>query len=251
MRGSEFVAALPEAPGPRREAAILDAVRAGHVVLDWSPIEVRDGRHILRFWVSSDVLRLGEPCDSDRVAITCRTHRLIAEELGCLLPTPRISDLVWLHADVRLRVYVQPPRPAMASKTAFLRHHEQLEAGRCGLVTAGKDWVLCRRLSTAPGRAANYGWHLPRGGRPGVTPGVRVVQPLGLAHDLDHVDYSQFCRLVPRRCELDGRESDLVDVLADPALASLVSHEGPVGRDVLVERQAQAVEPARPPPRAI
>lgn len=229
MRGSELVAALPEAPGRARETAIVEAVRAGHVVVDWSPIEVRDDRHVLRFWVSSDVLRVGEPCDSVRVAVACRTHRLIAEKLGCLLPTPRISDLVWLHADVRLGVYTQRPGPAMARKTAFLRHHEQLEAelaGRTGLVTAGKDWVLCRRLATVPDRAANYGWHLMRGGRPGVTPGVHVVQPLGLAHDLDHVDYSQFCRFVRRRCELDGGEVDLGDVLADPALASLVSHEG-------------------------
>lgn len=231
MRGSELVAALPEVPGRARETAILEAVRAGHVVVDWSPIEVRDDRHILRFWVSSDVLRVGEPCDSVRVAVTCRTHRLAAEELGCILPTPRISDLVWLHADVRLGVYVQPPRPAMASKSAFLRHHEQLEAelaGRSGVVTAGKDWVICRRLATAPGRAANYGWHLARGGRPGVTPGVRVVQPLGLAHDLDHVDYSQFCRLVRRRCGLDGVDADLEELLRNGEVARLVSHEGPL-----------------------
>jgi hypothetical protein len=229
MRGSELVAALPEAPGPPRETAILDAVRAGDFVLDWSPIEIRSERHALTIWVSSDVLRLGDRSDSVRVAVTCRTHRAIAAELDALLPTPYISDLVWLYAAVRLGVYVQPPRRAMASKNAFLRHHDQLErelAGRTGLVTAGKDWVICRRLAAAPGRAANYGWHLPRGGRPGVTPGVRVVQPLGLAHDLDHVDYSQFCRLVRRRCDLDGVETDLACVLAAPAVASMVSHEG-------------------------
>jgi hypothetical protein len=233
VRGSELVATLPEAPGRARETAILEAVRGGHVVLDWSPIEVRDDRHILRFWVSSDVLRLGDRCDSVGVAVTCRTHRLIAEELGCLLPTPRISDLVWLHADVRLGVHTQRPGPAMARKASFVRHHQQLEtelAGRTGLVTAGKDWVICRRLVTAPGRAANYGWHLPRGGRPGVTSGVRVVQPLGLAHELDHVDYSQFCRLVRRRCEVDGVDADLVDALADPGVADVLSHEGVLPR---------------------
>jgi len=232
VKGTELVAALPETPGSAREAAILEAVRAGHYVLDWSPIEVTDGEHALRFWVSSDVLRIGNPEDSVRVAVTCRAHRQIAEELGCLLPTPRISDLSWLHADVRLGVYTQKPGAAMARTSAFVRHHEQLEAelaGRTGLVTAGKDWVICRRIEAAPGRAANYGWHLPRGGgRPGVTPGVRVIQPLGFAHDLDHVDYSQLCRLVLRCCELDGAQADLADVLADPAVAGLVSHEGSV-----------------------
>jgi hypothetical protein len=54
------------------------------------------------------------------------------------------------------------------------------------------------------------------------------VQPVGLAHSLDHVDYSQLCRLVRRRCDLDGADVDLLEVLADATLASLVSHEGPV-----------------------
>jgi hypothetical protein len=90
--------------------------------------------------------------------------------------------------------------------------------------------TICRRLAATPGRAANYGWHLACGGRPGVTPGVRVVQPVGLAHGLDHVDYSQFCRLVRQRCELDGAVADFADVLGDTDLASLVSHEGPLPR---------------------
>jgi hypothetical protein len=149
VRGSELVAALPEAPGRAREAAILDAVRAGQFVLDWSPIEVWDDRHVLRFWVSSDVLRLGDRCDSVRVAVTCRTHRLIAEELGCLLPTPRISDLVWLHADVHLGVYPQPPGPAMAHKAAFHRHHRQLDAELAGPVPRGVS-PTDRRTRTSP-----------------------------------------------------------------------------------------------------
>jgi hypothetical protein len=148
----------------------------------------------------------------------------------------------------------------MASKSAFLRHHARLEAelaGRTGLVAAGKDWVLCRRLAPAPGRAVNYRWPLARRGRPGVTPGVRVVQPLGLAHDVDdveHVDYSQFCRLVRRHCELDGSEVDFGDVLADPALASLPSHEGPLARACCypgrtarsARKAAPAIQPRRP-----
>lgn len=231
MRGSEFIASLPDAPGPAREAAILGAVRAGEVLLDWSPIEVQDEQHALRIEVSSDVLRVGDACDSVRVAVTCRTHRAIAAALDALLPTPKISDLVWLHADVRLGIYVQPPGPAMATTAAFVRHHEQLEAelaGRSGLVTAGKDWVVCRAVATNPGRAANYGWQLPSGGFAGVTAGVRVVQPLGLAHGPDHVDYSQFCRLVRRLCVLDGAEADLVEVLTDAEVAHLVSHEGAI-----------------------
>jgi hypothetical protein len=122
----------------------------GDFVLDWSPIEIRNERHALTIWVSSDVLRLGNRWDSVRVPVTCRTHRAIAAELDALLPTPRISDLVWLHATVRLGVYVQAPRRTMASKSAFLRHHEQLERE-----LAGRTRPRPRRLQPVlPARAA-------------------------------------------------------------------------------------------------
>jgi hypothetical protein len=53
-------------------------VRAGHFVLGWSPIEVRDDCHALTIWVSSDVLRLGERGDSVRVAVAPPAPRTTA-----------------------------------------------------------------------------------------------------------------------------------------------------------------------------
>jgi hypothetical protein len=88
----------------------------------------------------------------------------------------------------------------------------------------GKDWVLTNRLLEQPGKrmAANYGWfdaHAPNG---------VLWQPVGLAHNDEHVDYSQLLRLVRRDVEVNGRPMAIDEVLKDPELAWLLSKEGPL-----------------------
>ena len=55
-----------------------------------------------------------------------------------------------------------------------------------------------------------------------------MLQPVGLAHNLDHTDYSQVVRLVRADCELDGEVRPLAEVALDPLWHVLVSDEGPV-----------------------
>jgi peptidoglycan hydrolase-like protein with peptidoglycan-binding domain len=86
--------------------------------------------------------------------------------------------------------------------------------------------VLTNKLLLQPSRAANYGWHVASSSYPATVPGLFVLQPLGLAHNRFHVDYSQTVRLVRATCRVDGVERALVDVLSDPALAPLICHEG-------------------------
>ena len=86
--------------------------------------------------------------------------------------------------------------------------------------------MLSNRLAGTKDKSANYGWYdkaatHAEGGR-------KLWQPVGLAHNLDHVDYSQVVRLVQRRCIVDGAERKLDDVMVDPALSGLVSSEGPL-----------------------
>jgi hypothetical protein len=115
----------------------------------------------------------------------------------------------------------------------MLGHHLCVEgelAGQRGLVeTVGKNWVITNQLATHPGKAANYGWFDPKapyGSKPGGRGPHRLWQPLGLAHDTRHGDYSQIVRLVHRACTVDGGVRDLVDVLHDRELAPLASDEG-------------------------
>ncbi len=143
--------------------------------------------------------------------------------------TTRLCDLVWEQASVRIPPCIGAPDATMASTSRMLEHHRRVEehvAGRTGLIeNVGKHWVLTNRLADRPDRAANYGWFDP--GAAHRCGQHTLWQPLGLAHDPDHVDYSQVVRLVRRRCTVDDAERDLLEVMTDPALAGLLSSEGP------------------------
>lgn len=230
-RGTDFVARLPERACAAREDALLEAVQAGHLApICWLPVHSEHGEHRATFLVSADALRIGDAHDSVRINASARTTQRIADRLECALLTTRLCDLVWEQATVRIPPCFGAPDPTMANTSRMLAHHRRVEervAGRTGLIeNVGKHWVLTNRLAGSRDRAANYGWYDPgaahRHGR------HTLWQPLGLAHDLDHVDYSQVVRLVRQRCTVDGAERDLLEVMTDPALAGLVSSEGPL-----------------------
>jgi hypothetical protein len=113
----------------------------------------------------------------------------------------------------------------MRSSAYLLRHQELIEAqrpdGPLDLLVSGhkKDLVLTRRLLEHPDRVAIYGWHRPDG---------RPIQPLSTVHGAGYVDYSHGVRLVWHEVWVDGRPRSIYDVLADPALAPVLSDEGPI-----------------------
>ncbi len=241
MKGSEWLLSLPRAPGAARIEAVLDAVRDGHARVDWvtlqsGPVEIE---------VSADALRVGDESDSVRIPVSAWVQQQIADLLDCVLPTGKICDLIWRHAEVRLAP--RPQRVDDRSPAAYLAHHnavEQAVAGRQGLVAgAGKDWAISRGIFQRPKAATNYGWHVPtlsalrrytRVGDPANFKAVTfasdgelwVVQPFKMAHDHDHEDYSQKARLVRAACRVSGQASTIDAVLRDPALAQHLSHEG-------------------------
>ncbi len=236
LSGTDFLRAIPASARPERERAILDAVAVGNIapVAWWSLRSARNG-HALTMFVSTDALRVGTATDSIRVNVTARTAQHIADALSCILPTTRICDLIWEQAVVRISPSIGRADSEMSSTARMLAHHASVEAkvaGQRGLVeTVGKNWVLTNQLASHPGRAANYGWFDPKApykSRPGGRGPHTLWQPLGLAHDLGHVDYSQILRLVHRSCVLDGEARDLASVLRDPELAPLASDEGPL-----------------------
>jgi hypothetical protein len=227
----EFMRGLPEKPCGDREEAILAAVREGRTApITWVEVQSEHGARKATLFVSADALRIGDGESSVRVNASARTMQRIADLLGCVLPTTKICDLIWEQAAVRLSPCIQKPDAAMGYTSRMLQHHcgvEEARAGREGLIeNVGKHWVITNRLANARNLAANYGWFDPRA--PHASGALKLWQPLGLAHNLDHVDYSQVVRLVQRRCLVDGEERDLTEVMVDPELAPLVSHEGPL-----------------------
>ena len=225
----EFIGSLPERAGFARETAVLEAVRGGRTApITWVEVRSEHRGRAATLFVSADALRVGDEQASIRINASARTTQRIADFFGCVLPTARICNLIWEQAAVRLSPCIQKPDKQMAYTARMIQHHESVEkkrAGKEGLIeNVGKHWVLTNRLRGRRDVAANYGWYDP--GARHAAGAHRVWQPLGLAHNLDHCDYSQVVRLVQRRCLVDGVERDLTEVMVDPALAGLVSDEG-------------------------
>ncbi len=222
---------LPPNQGSDREEAILDCMRQGKFLVTYQTITSDVNGHHGEFLVFSDALKI----DGVRVNVCAQTEQAIADILGCMLLTPKLADLIWLQKDATIKPF---PRPITSSTQAMIDHSADIDKAIASLsaapnlpCTVGKHWTVSNGLLAHPGRAENYGWHFD-GALPGipaeaaVTPGLKLIQGRGWAHDMHHVDYSQTCVLVSRQCQVDGQGRDLTDVLKDPDLAPLANHDG-------------------------
>lgn len=229
---------LPTQPGPERDLAILRAVDTGALAPSWVPVTSSANGHTATFYVLQDAMKLG----GVRISTSARILQQIADKLSASLMTPKLLDLAFQQAQV-----VIPPCPlwpadetteGMDKESALM---DARVAGRPGLVAPiGKNWVLSNMLTAAkPGHAALYGWAVApefatvfkKANVPtykGVTAGIQNIQPLATPHDIDYVDYAMLNSLVKRQCVVDGVKRDLWDVMRDPQLCALVSHEGPL-----------------------
>jgi len=231
----------------QRNAYILDKVSKGDFHVDWVPVKSSANGHTATFWVTGDALKV----DGVRVNADAITEQKIADAIGAMLLTPKLADLIFQQADIRL---LPMPRPitssslAMADQSmkidqAIISKVGSLDAARDKLVsTVGKHWVVTNELGKAgPSKAQNYGWHFVgvMAGVPnenavsGVTDpatgkAIKVIQGPWMAHGPTHTDYSQNVVLVSKTAEVDGRRMTMADVLSSPELAPLASHQGVV-----------------------
>lgn len=91
-----------------------------------------------------------------------------------------------------------------------IEHHYKVEAHDCD---GNLKWI--EEFTARPRR----GWS---------DSSIRLWQPLGLAHDCFHVDYSQNLRLIGAKVQIDGDERDFDEVVQDTRLCALLSAEGPL-----------------------
>jgi len=168
----------------------------------------------------------------------------IADLLSCMLMTPKVIDLIWLQAELKLDSIVninghivatcniEWVHDAIENKIKSLGGDDGSKLVSC----VGKYWCLINALVGA-GKlhgawiACNYGWCGTNASGPGITPGVKCWQRPGFRHRGTHLDPSQTIRLMHRMATLkrpDGtsEEVDLHDLAADPELAPLLHHEG-------------------------
>lgn len=222
--------------------AILEAVKAGKAVYEFSTIESEYNGHKAQFKVFSDALMI----DGVRVAVCANTNQYIADTLDCSPLTAKIADLMWLQRKTTLPPFPRGRIDDMASVQAMLDHSKRIDKALAdkpkpwGLIcTVGKLWVLDNDLLSKPGMAMNYGWHY--GTEPsyqGVNgeltaskisengKSVRVIQGRGTRHDAAHIDYSQVCVLQSNKCTVDGVDMRLDAVLTNSDLAPLANHSG-------------------------
>ena len=238
MKASEFVATYKGRPASAWEAAVVELCRRGDF-LAWPlvPLTVTAGSRTCVYRVATDYLTIGEPGDAMRMPLTPIPAQRIADSLGMLLPTRKMSIDVWRAAGTRVA-----PIPMVPNKGADLLQYANHDAAiegelatgsRKGFVVGTKKDVVIGRM-VRPGKVVIYGWYWPDDPTihgPYMTDNLRAsqpIQPLSDAHGDGYVDYSHGIRLVDGTCLVDGRPKTVSDVLADPELAVLLSDEGPL-----------------------
>jgi hypothetical protein len=155
------------------------------------------------------------------------TAQLIANESRCVLPTRRLVDEIYAHAEEKLTASPMPFRSEQpqfwAMPEAFLEHDRRIKDKRghvrLDVLVAGhkKDLVVSAKMEESIDQLILYGWQIDNS---------RVLQPLSSLHPDQHTDYSIGVRLISDRMLLDGKSVMWKDVLKDPATAELLSDEG-------------------------
>lgn len=263
--GPDFVGAtpIPDSGGfqlsnnlVQRDAQIEGAILDGAYEHEWAPITVSCKGHTGTFYVSRMELALAYGDARLIVSSSYRSSVGIAEMLGAYMLTSKLADEIQRQADIPVngqsRNWQGTGTDNSGSTTKrlvqFSNELYDLVAGDPGLVSIlSKIWAITIKNFTGPNtpvgtlssrhNGANHGLYSfnadgtpkTKAPGPGATPGgLAVIQNLGLAHDPNHVDYSQLNRFVRKDCVVDGQTMDVADVARDPELSCLVSDEGPL-----------------------
>jgi hypothetical protein len=231
MGGAEFIRRTTGLSIAERDRAVVAEIERGNVpsfLNRLTPVSVKsratDGRDVsATVWVTPDYLAIGSDEDFFYVPLNYYSATLIADRLGCVLPTPRIVDAIYDQSVHRLKPAPLPASPRMGTNLYLAEHKEKVDAQRRGFALGElisghkKDLVLTNRLARLPGRVAIYGWHLATG---------HPIQPLSLVHGARYVDYSHGVRLVASVVNIGGVARSIYDALQDSRLASALSREG-------------------------
>jgi len=229
---------------PAREAQILTMVSNGQTDHEWVPLTWTKNGHEVSILVSRRPLAITDGTHRLIVSTSFTTAQKIADLLGAVMLTTLVSDEMHKQAD--LVITPVPSRTITSTTAVMIDQSAKLDqavanaGGAQGIVSnEGKDWILTRRYWESLGvpgwnlpegglgskhNGANFGWYPGGSKSPG---GLSVVQSVGLAHDKHHVDYSQLLRFMhPDSLLVDHVSRNLGQVLADPALSSLLQDEG-------------------------
>jgi hypothetical protein len=191
ITGSEFYKQAVSYNWKERDSLFLESFQKGSVPdffcrFERISITYQDStgeKHKIQFFCSPDYLLFGTANDWARVPVTPMAAEIIARQLNCILPTPKMVDHIYRQAKVKLE-----PVPMYAYRDSTItmwQHHLIIEGqrkNRQGLI-AGKP-----------------------------------IQPLYTGHINWYVDYSHGARLIYKRIRVDGKWMDVDELKRNPLL---------------------------------
>lgn len=243
LEGVVVAAALDTLSQDEREERLYREILSGNVpqfLRTFVPITTRakiDGNERVLVWhVLPDYLAVGSDDEYFLMPMTPILAQVLADALGCMLPTRQMVDAIYAHASLKLPPKPIPPNPAMTTVRVFGQHNDSIRIQRktvmgqhpLGVLVAGhkKDVIISNAIRSdlrpnVPKPVVIYGWHKPDG---------VPIQPLYNGHGESYADYSHGIRLVKKMMVLDGGPVSADSILADEKLCILLSDEGVILR---------------------
>ena len=231
--GSAFMDRIANLTREEREVEIFKALSAGNipgflqntVTLNGEFADLKGIVHKVQYEVMPDYLSVGTDSDFCRIPMNPHTAQRIANLYGASLITSKLSDHIYMMAQVKLSPFFYAPLGnANELVGKFVAHNTQIEkqkaevGGKNGQLIAGikKDVILSNRIVKQPNKVVIYGWHKPDG---------NPIQPVYSGHIDWYVDYSHGIRLINNQVLVDGKPVLLTDVLKDPVMFKIFSDE--------------------------
>jgi hypothetical protein len=243
--GSVFMRRITPLSLNEREEEIYKAIASGNIP-DFlrNPITINGEftdsagiSHRVTYEVMPDYLSIGNDTDFCRIPMNPYTAQSLASAFGASLITAKISDQIYMKADIKLVPFnYVPVGNANELVTKFVEHNTHIEnqfreaGGLQGRLIAGikKDVILSGRIADQPGKVVIYGWHKPDG---------KPIQPVYSGHIYWYVDYSHGIRFINNQVLIDGKTCLFTEILKDPVLYKIFSDEDAPMRQVTYARQ--------------
>jgi len=194
------------------------------------PITVNEKNDSLTYLVMPDVLSIGSDSDFIRIPMSAPAAIQIADKYNCTLPTKKMCDQIWKAATIKLTPLPKGPPydNSMLSMDTYIKHNDKINNQMIGksnleLVTGHKkDVIIDKELLTKTDRVGIYGWFYPNG------KAIQGPIPNCTSHELyRYADYSHGIRLIAQQVILNGKLTNIFDVLNDKDHCNLISEQGP------------------------
>lgn len=229
ISGSEFIQANLNLKGSVREKNIIQELTSGNIpnfLRNLTAITTSNSFGKVTYYVMSDYISIGSEQDYVRIPMTPLSAQAVADIYGCILPTRKMVNDIWKNSPVKLSPKPIPPDALMSSTKRYNDHNtlvkNQLIGKNFDALISGhkKDVVLTNKLfpNNPNKRVAIYGWIQLNG------VAIQGLNPS--SHEDTYADYSHGIRYVSRKVLVNDEVKDILDVLKNPQLSSLLSDEG-------------------------